>query len=95
MYRHEVLLSCRRFASVHVATVACRLAVAVLLDAFCGGICRDGANIDVYVRNVLNRQVPICTLNDEAVNFLSTVGGPMLVQMSTPRTVGVAFNVPF
>jgi outer membrane receptor protein involved in Fe transport len=56
---------------------------------------RGGANLDLYVRNVFNRQVPVGTLNDEAVNFLATVGGPMLVQMSTPRTVGVAFNVPF
>jgi outer membrane receptor protein involved in Fe transport len=56
---------------------------------------RGGANLDLYVRNVFNRQVPVGTLNDEAVNFLATVGGPMLVQMSTPRTVGVAFNVAF
>ncbi|GLQ95772.1 TonB-dependent receptor [Dyella mobilis] len=65
------------------------------LDINTGVNLRNGANIDFYVRNLLNRQVPIGTLNDEAVNFLSTVGGPMLVQMSTPRTVGVAFNVPF
>ncbi|RDS84585.1 TonB-dependent receptor [Dyella monticola] len=56
---------------------------------------RGGTNVDIYVRNAFNRQVPIGTLNDEAVDFLATVGGPMLVQMSTPRTVGVAFNVPF
>lgn len=56
---------------------------------------RGGTNIDLYVRNAFNRKVPIGTLNDEAVNFLASVGGPMLVQMSTPRTVGVAFNVPF
>jgi iron complex outermembrane recepter protein len=65
------------------------------LDINTGVSLRNGTNIDFYVRNVLNRQVPIGTLNDEAVNFLSTVGGPMLVQLSTPRTVGVAFNVPF
>jgi outer membrane receptor protein involved in Fe transport len=65
------------------------------LDLNAGVNLRNGANIDFYVRNVLNRQVPIGTLNDEAVNFLAAVGGPMLVQMSTPRTVGVAFNVPF
>jgi iron complex outermembrane recepter protein len=67
----------------------------MFLDINTGVNLRSGANIDFYVRNVLNRQVPIGTLNDEAVNFLATVGGPMLVQMSTPRTVGVAFNVPF
>jgi iron complex outermembrane receptor protein len=67
----------------------------MFLDINTGVNLRNGANIDFYVRNVLNRQVPIGTLNDEAVNFLATVGGPMLVQMSTPRTVGVAFNVPF
>jgi iron complex outermembrane recepter protein len=65
------------------------------LDLNMGVNLRSGANIDFYVRNALNRQVPIGTLNDEAVNFLASVGGPMLVQMSTPRTVGVAFNVPF
>ncbi|MBE1160485.1 TonB-dependent receptor [Dyella acidiphila] len=67
----------------------------MFLDLNTGVNLRNGANIDFYVRNVLNRQVPIGTLNDEAVNFLATVGGPMLVQMSTPRTVGVSFNVPF
>ncbi|HTV86389.1 MAG TPA: TonB-dependent receptor [Dyella sp.] len=65
------------------------------LDLNTGVNLRSGANIDVYVRNVLNKQVPIGTLNDEAVNFLASVGGPMLVQLSTPRTIGVAFNVPF
>lgn len=67
----------------------------MFLDVNLGVNLRGGTNIDFYVRNALNRQVPIGTLNDEAVNFLATVGGPMLVQMSTPRTVGVAFNVPF
>jgi outer membrane receptor protein involved in Fe transport len=67
----------------------------MFVDVNAGVNLRDGTNIDVYVRNVFNRQVPIGTLNDEAVNFLATVGGPMLVQMSTPRTVGVSFNVPF
>lgn len=67
----------------------------MFLDFNLGVNLRNGTNIDFYVRNALNRQVPIGTLNDEAVNFLATVGGPMLVQMSTPRTVGVAFNVPF
>jgi outer membrane receptor protein involved in Fe transport len=67
----------------------------MFLDLNVGVSLRGGANVDVYVRNVTNRQVPIGTLNDEAVNFLATVGGPMLVQMSTPRTVGMAFNVPF
>jgi outer membrane receptor protein involved in Fe transport len=65
------------------------------LDLNTGVNLRNGANIDFYVRNVLNKQVPIGTLNDESVNFLASVGGPMLVQISTPRTVGVAFNVPF
>lgn len=72
-----------------------RLPGFMFLDFNLGVNLRGGANIDLYVRNALNRQVPIGTLNDEAVNFLATVGGPMLVQMSTPRTVGVAFNVPF
>ena len=67
----------------------------MFLDLNVGVTLRNGANVDFYVRNVTNRQVPIGTLNDEAVNFLATVGGPMLVQMSTPRTVGMAFNVPF
>lgn len=67
----------------------------MFLDLNVGVNLRGGANVDFYVRNVTNRQVPIGTLNDEAVNFLATVGGPMLVQMSTPRTVGMAFNVPF
>ena len=67
----------------------------MFLDLSLGVNLHGGANLDLYVRNVFNRQVPVGTLNDEAVNFLATVGGPMLVQMSTPRTVGVAFNVPF
>ena len=67
----------------------------MFLDLNVGMTLRNGANVDFYVRNVTNRQLPIGTLNDEAVNFLATVGGPMLVQMSTPRTVGMAFNVPF
>ena len=67
----------------------------MFLDLNVGVTLHNGANVDFYVRNVTNRQVPIGTLNDEAVNFLATVGGPMLVQMSTPRTVGMAFNVPF
>jgi iron complex outermembrane recepter protein len=67
----------------------------MFLDVNLGVNLRNGTNVDFYVRNALNRQVPIGTLNDEAVNFLATVGGPMLVQISTPRTVGVAFNVPF
>jgi iron complex outermembrane recepter protein len=67
----------------------------MFMDLNAGVNLRNGTNIDFYVRNALNRQVPIGTLNDEAVNFLATVGGPMLVQMSTPRTVGVSFNVPF
>jgi iron complex outermembrane recepter protein len=67
----------------------------MFLDLNTGVNLRNGANINFYVRNVLNRQIPIGTLNDEAVNFLATVGGPMLVEMSMPRTVGVSFNVPF
>ena len=67
----------------------------MFLDMNVGVTLRNGVNVDFYVRNVTNRQLPIGTLNDEAVNFLATVGGPMLVQMSTPRTVGMAFNVPF
>ncbi|RUL76811.1 TonB-dependent receptor [Dyella choica] len=67
----------------------------MFLDLNMGVNLRSGANFDFYVRNVFDRRLPIGTLNDEAVNFLATVGGPMLVQMSTPRTVGVAFNVPF
>lgn len=67
----------------------------MFVDLNVGATLRGGANVDFYVRNVTNRQVPVGTLNDEAVNFLASVGGPMLVQMSTPRTVGMAFNVPF
>jgi hypothetical protein len=39
--------------------------------------------------------VPVGTLNDQAINFLASVGGPMLVQLSTPRTLGVSLEVPF
>lgn len=67
----------------------------MFVDLNVGVTLHGGANVDFYVRNIANRQVPIGTLNDEAVNFLASVGGPMLVQMSTPRTVGMAFNVPF
>lgn len=67
----------------------------MFVDINVGVTLHGGANVDFYVRNITNRQVPIGTLNDEAVNFLASVGGPMLVQMSTPRTVGMAFNVPF
>ena len=67
----------------------------MFVDLNVGVTLHGGANVDFYVRNITNRQVPIGTLNDEAVNFLASVGGPMLVQMSTPRTVGMAFNVPF
>lgn len=66
-----------------------------LLDLDTGVNLQGGTNIDFYVRNALDRRVPIGTLNDEAVSFLASVGGPMLVQLSTPRTVGVSFNVPF
>ena len=68
---------------------------AVFLDLNAGVNLHNGTNIDFYVRNALNRQVPVGVLNDEAINFLASVGGPMLVQMSTPRTIGVSFNVPF
>lgn len=66
-----------------------------LLDLNTGLTLHNGTSIDLYLRNALNRQVPIGVLNDEAVSFLASVGGPMLVQMSTPRTLGVSVNVPF
>jgi iron complex outermembrane receptor protein len=66
-----------------------------LLDLDAGLTLHSGTSIDFYLRNALDRRFPIGTLNDEAVNFLASVGGPMLVQLSTPRTIGMSFNVPF
>ncbi|WP_077442178.1 TonB-dependent receptor [Rhodanobacter sp. C01] len=66
-----------------------------LLDFDTGMTFGSGTSVDIYLRNALDRRFPIGTLNDEAINFLASVGGPMLVQMSTPRTIGVSFNVPF
>ncbi|RDJ00298.1 TonB-dependent receptor [Dyella solisilvae] len=61
-----------------------------------GGVALDhGITVDLYVRNALNRRVAMGTLNAQAINFLATLGGPMLVQQSTPRTIGVSFNMPF
>ena len=56
---------------------------------------RSGISVDLYLRNALDRRVAIGTLNSESVSFLASVGGPMLVQLSTPRTLGVSVNVPF
>lgn len=66
-----------------------------LLDLDTGLTLRNGTSIDFYLRNALDRRLPIGVLNDEAVSFLASVGGPMLVQMSTPRTIGMSINVPF
>lgn len=66
-----------------------------LLDLNAGVALDHGMTVDVYVRNALNRRVAIGTLNAQTINFLAALGGPMLVQQSTPRTIGVSFNVPF
>ena len=66
-----------------------------LLDFDTGMTFHGGTSVDIYLRNALDRRFPIGTLNDEAINFLASVGGPMLVQMSTPRTIGVSVNIPF
>ena len=66
-----------------------------LLDLNTGVTLDHGMTVDVYVRNALNRRVAIGTLNAQSINFLAALGGPMLVQQSTPRTIGVSFNVPF
>ncbi|WP_198670332.1 TonB-dependent receptor [Dyella sp. C9] len=66
-----------------------------LLDLNTGVSLAHGVAVDVYMRNALNRRVAIGTLNAQAIDFLAALGGPMLVQQSTPRTIGVSFNVPF
>ncbi len=66
-----------------------------ILDLDAGVTLHDGTSIGLYLRNALNRQVPVGVLNDEAISFLASFNGPMLVQLSTPRTVGVSLNVPF
>jgi len=66
-----------------------------LLDLNAGVVLRGGATVDVYLRNALNRRVATGTLNAQVINFLAGLGGPMLVQQSTPRTFGVSFNMPF
>jgi iron complex outermembrane receptor protein len=66
-----------------------------LLDLNTGITLGHGLTVDAYVRNALNRRVAIGTLNAQSINFLAALGGPMLVQQSTPRTIGVSFNVPF
>lgn len=66
-----------------------------LLDVDTGMTLHNGTSVDLYLRNALDRHFPIGTLNDEAINFLASVGGPMLVQLSTPRTIGVSVTVPF
>lgn len=66
-----------------------------LLDFNAGVALAHGMTVDVYLRNALNRRVAIGTLNAQAIDFLAALGGPMLVQQSTPRTMGVSFNVPF
>lgn len=72
-----------------------RLPGFAMLDLEAGVTLHNGIDVDFYLRNALDRRVAIGTLNDEAINFLASVGGPMLVQLSTPRTFGVSFNVPF
>jgi len=66
-----------------------------MLDLNTGMTLRSGVSVDLYLRNALDRRVAIGTLNSESVSFLASVGGPMLVQLSTPRTLGVSVNVPF
>jgi iron complex outermembrane recepter protein len=66
-----------------------------LLDLNTGITLDHGITVDAYMRNALNRRVAIGTLNAQAIDFLAALGGPMLVQQSTPRTIGVSFNVPF
>ncbi len=66
-----------------------------MLDLDTGMTLRSGVSVDLYLRNALDRRVAIGTLNSESVSFLASVGGPMLVQLSTPRTLGVSVNVPF
>lgn len=66
-----------------------------MLDLEAGTTLHDGVSVDFYLRNALDRRVAIGTLNAQAINFLASVGGPMLVQLSTPRTLGVSVNVPF
>ena len=66
-----------------------------MLDLEAGSTLHDGVSVDFYLRNALDRRVAIGTLNAQAIDFLASVGGPMLVQLSTPRTLGVSVNVPF
>ncbi|OOG42752.1 hypothetical protein B0E51_03785 [Rhodanobacter sp. C05] len=66
-----------------------------MLDLDTGMTLHSGVSVDLYLRNALDRRVAIGTLNSESVSFLASVGGPMLVQLSTPRTLGVSVNVPF
>lgn len=66
-----------------------------MLDLDTGVIVGGGTSVNLYLRNAFDRRVPLGTLNAEAISFLATVGGPMLVQMSTPRTLGVSVEVPF
>lgn len=65
------------------------------LDLDAGVVLSHGASVDIYLRNALDRHAPVGTLNSEAINFLASVGGPMLVQLTTPRTLGVSVNLPF
>ena len=44
---------------------------------------------------VIDRRVPVGALNDQSINFLASVGGPMLVHLTTPRTLGVSVEGPF
>ncbi|TAL98594.1 MAG: TonB-dependent receptor [Rhodanobacter sp.] len=66
-----------------------------LLDLDAGMQLHGGVRVGVYVRNVLDRRVPVGTLNTQTVGFLAAVGGPMLVHQTTPRSVGVLLDVPF
>ncbi len=65
----------------------------LILDA--GMTLPGGPRIDLYLRNALNHRMAIGTLNTQAINFFGVVRGPMLVQQSTPRTIGVSIDVPF
>ncbi|QEE23877.1 TonB-dependent receptor [Rhodanobacter glycinis] len=66
-----------------------------MLDLDAGVVLRHGIDVDVYLRNALDRRVPVGALNDQSINFLASVGGPMLVHLTTPRTLGVSVEVPF
>ena len=66
-----------------------------LLGLDAGVTLHGGAQVGIYLRNVLDRRVPVGNLNTQTVGFLASVGGPMLIHQTTPRSVGVSLEVPF